>query len=69
MQFDTPPRAKRHASAVVYEATVTVMNELGEMQRYDFEVTNYQSFLEKLDKCKQAIEKLYQFRPKDDKPY
>lgn len=69
MQFDTQPKPKKQATAVVWEATITVMNNEGEMQEFNFEVTNYQVLLEKLERCKQVIDNNYQFRVKEEIPF
>lgn len=66
MKFDTQPRPKKEATAVVWYTTVTVMNNLGEMQSFSFEVTNYDALLEKLERNKQIIDNNYQFRVREE---
>ena len=61
MKFDQPT-GKKQATAVVWEATITVMDNEGAMREFNFETESYDVLLEKLDRAKQLIESHYQLK-------
>jgi len=64
MKFD-PIQPKLDVRAVVYQVTVTVMNDLGEEREFRAETQHFDEILNKLYTFKKIINDTYNFREPD----